>query len=180
MTLAAAVPINSYLGNGSTNTYPFTFPVFTQDQIAVTVTTNLVPAVTYALRLGTDYTVAGLNATGDPATTGSITLVNGGQAWLTSGNLISGYSLTITRAMALAQNTSIRNQGDLYRSTLENVFDSLVMIIQQQQVQLNNLIPIPGSANLIPGGVLTLADTTNGHVYKLLMINGSLTPVMIS
>lgn len=88
---------------------------------------------------------------------GSITLINNGQAWLTAGNLTSGYTIVITRIVPLIQNTSVRNQGDFYPETLEDAFDYLTMIAQQQ-------------AN----GQLVLTDVVTGHTYLLIMAAGVL------
>lgn len=143
MTLAAASPINSYVGNGGANTYAFTFPVFLNTQFSVTVTGPTPLFTQYALALGTDYTVSGLNATGVPASTGNIVLVNNGQSWLTGGNLTTGYTLTIQRIVAIAQNASIRNQGDFYQAYIENELDYLTMILQQINYQLGQQISMP-------------------------------------
>lgn len=148
MTLAANSPINSYVGTSGANTYAFTFPVFTQSQILVSVVS---PAgVTTTLVLGTDYTVTGLNPGGDPASTGSIVLVNSGQAWLTGGNLTTSWKLVIQINVPLAQTTSFRNQGDFYRSALENALDYLDMQIQQLELSI-------GSQVILPTGLLPSA-----------------------
>lgn len=145
MTLAANVPINGYVGNSGANTYAFTFPVFTQSQISVSVTSPSPDFTLYNLVIGTDYTVTGLNASGDPASTGSIVLVNSSQAWLTGGNLITGWALVIQINVPYAQTTSIRNQGDFYRSALEDALDYDVMQIQQLALALGRQLTLPPS-----------------------------------
>lgn len=155
MTVAPSTPINTYTGDGATNSYPFTFEVFLQTQLDVIVVAP--DATVYTLDLGTDYTVSGLSPTGGGAMPGSITLVNSGQAWLTSGNLTTDYILTIERTLPIAQTYSIRNQGDYYPEFLENALDYIVMLIQQNE---NNQ--------------LVLTDTVTGRTYQLLMVNGVL------
>lgn len=179
MTVAVASPVNNFIGTGGASSYPFTFPVFTSSQITATVT-NPTTGIVTSLTQGVDYNVTGLNPAGTPATTGNVSLINASQSWLTGGNLTTAWTLSVSRILALAQTYSIRNQGDFYRWFLEDALDTLIMIIQQQQAQLNNLLTTPGSANLIVGGVLTLADTKNGHVYKLVATNGLIQLVPLS
>lgn len=149
MTVAAGTPINSYVGNNSASAFSFTFPVFLSSQIVVTAVLASTGA-TATLILGTDYSVTGLNPSGDPASSGSISLINAGQAWLSSGNLATGYTLVIQSSFAYSQTTSIRNQGDFYRSALEDALDTLEYQIQQ-------LILTIGSQVILPTGLLPSA-----------------------
>lgn len=75
--------------------------------------------------------MTGLNPTGNPASTGNIVLTSNGQAWLTGGNLTTGYTITIQRVVPLEQDASIRNQGDFYQEYIENELDYIMMAIQQ-------------------------------------------------
>lgn len=152
MTLAAAIPQQSYVGTGGSNAYTFSFPTFSQSQIVVTVSSPTSPTLIYAtLVLGTDYTVSGLSPAGTPAQPGTVTLVNAGQAWLTAGFLTTSWTITIKRVVPVSQSASIRNQGDYYRDYLENALDTIVMEIQQQQLLINNLTP--GSGVVTPVSV---------------------------
>lgn len=161
MTLAAANPIVSYVGNNSTFIFPFPFPTYTQADLFVVV---VGASQSYVLTLGTDYTVADLNLTGTPASVeGAIELVDHSQAWLSDGNLASGYSLIIQRIVSLAQLTSLRNQGDFYPETIEDALDYEMMAIQQ-----------------IQAGAYVIADLLNGHTYRLVMINGVLSQIQVT
>lgn len=162
MVLAAVVPVNSYVGAGSANLFAFTFPIFNQTHILVTVI-NTVTGVQETLTLATDFTVSGLNASGDPASTGSITLVSAGQAWLSGGNLATNWTLSIILNVPLAQTFSFRNQGDFYRSALENALDYEMMCNQQLQAA---------------GFVLT--DIVTGYTYRLFMVNGVLSQMRLT
>lgn len=146
------------MGDGSTNTYSFPFPVFVSSHLALVIVSSD-HTTTYALILGTDYTVSGLSPNGSPALTGSIALVNSGQAWLTAGNLTTGYGLTIDRVVPIEQDTSIRNQGDFYPATIEDALDYVTMILQQ-------------SVN--PSSSTIYTDVVTGYTYRLLMSNGVL------
>jgi hypothetical protein len=178
MTLAATPIVNSYIGTGSANSYPFSFVAFSNTDITVVVTS---PAgVPFVLNLGIDFTVAGLNLAGGPASTGAITLVNSGQAWLTGGNLTTGWTITITRIVSVAQNSSIRNQGDFYQEFLESALDYIVMICQQlQQASVTPITPIPntilGDLIILTGGAgLVVTDQVTGKQYRITVNNGLL------
>lgn len=176
MTVAANNPINSYVGNSGASSYPFTFPVFLSSQILVTVTSPA--AVTTILGLGTDYSVVGLNPSGDPASTGSISLINASQAWLTAGNLTTGWTLTIQSNFPYSQTTSYRNQGDFYRASLENSLDNIEYQIQQLSMYILSIATGGGATIVQP--VIILLDTVNGNSYQLLMVNGVLSTQQVS
>lgn len=162
MVLAAGIPVNSYVGNGSSNLFAFTFPIFNQTDLLVTAI-NTVTAASDTLQLATDYTVSGLPASGDIAGMGSITLVSAGQAWLSGGNLATNWTLSIVINNPYAQTFSFRNQGDFYRTSIENALDYQMMCIQQLTAA---------------GYVLT--DIITGTQYKLIIVNGVLSQIQIS
>jgi hypothetical protein len=162
VTVAVCTPINSYIGNGSSNQFSFNFPVWNQNQITVTVVPTT-PGTAYQLVPGTDFTVSGLNPAGTPAAQGSITLINAGQTWLNGNNLATGWVLTIVRTLALEQDTSIRNQGDYYRSSLEDALDYLTMLIQDQAT-----------------GTFILTDQSTAQNYLMVMINGVFSQIPIA
>lgn len=160
LTLAAANPVVTYIGNGSANVFSFPFPVFSQGDIVVLVVSA---SQSYLLAINTDYTISGLNS-GDPASVvGAVTLVSSGQAWLSGGKLATGYTIILQRVVSLAQLTSVRNQGDFYPEVIEDSLDYLMMAIQQ-----------------IQAGVYVINDLVNGHTYRLVMINGVLSQVQVS
>lgn len=161
MAVAVCTPINSYVGAGSASTFPFAFPVWNQNQITVTAAPTT-PGSAYALTVGVDFTVAGLNPAGTPAAVGSITLIGAGQLWMSGLNLATGWILTIVRTLALAQNTSIRNQGDFLRSSLEDALDYLTMLMQDQAT-----------------GIFILTDQVTNQQYLMVMINGVFSQIPI-
>lgn len=182
MVVAVATPINSYTGTGGANTYPFTFSVFNSSQIAVTIKSpsSANPAnFAYGLVLGIDYLVTGLNAAGTPASPGSIVLVNAGQAWLTGANLSTNWTLQIISNFALSQGSSIRNQGDFDRGFMEDALDNLEYQIQQLQQAILATANLAGAATL-SNGILTFADTANGHTYQVQITNGAWNFIQIS
>jgi C1q domain len=136
MSVSSTTNRNNYVGNGSVNEYDYTFRVFDDDDLLVTV--RNVAGVETTLTKTTDYTVSGVGLNGG----GSITLVSSGQAWLTGGNLTTGFVIAIRRVLDLTQNTDIRNQGDFYPEAHEDQFDRGAMIAQQQQDELDRSLKL--------------------------------------
>lgn len=127
----------TYIGNGAVNTYSFTYKIFNQDDLLVTVK-HPTTGVETTLTITTDYTVS-ISANG----TGSITLVNASQVWLTSGSLTSAWTLVIRRVVDIVQETDIRNQGTFFPENHEDVFDYLTMISQQLSDDVTRSIKTP-------------------------------------
>lgn len=137
MSISSATNRVDYTGNGATDTYNYTFRIFNEADLEVTVRDT--SDVETTLALSTDYTVTGVGSTG-----GTIVLVNSAQSWLDGdGDLKSGYALTIRRVLDLVQETDIRNQGAFYPEIHEDQFDKLVMIAQQQQDELSRSASMP-------------------------------------
>ena len=129
MTISSEIFRNDYLGNNTTATFTYNFKIFSGSDLKVTkrdISNNEVP-----LTLATDYTVTGV---GEMA---------GGTIVLVTGNLPTGYRLTIRRNRAILQSTDIRNQGPFYPEVHEDAFDHHTMIDQQQQSEINRAIKLP-------------------------------------
>jgi hypothetical protein len=165
MTILSENSRMTYTGNGATATYSFTFKVFNQSDLLVTVKDT--DGVESTLTLTTDYTVT-INANG----TGSITLVNASQGWLTGGFLTTDYILVIRRNVDLTQETDIRNQGAFYPEAHEDAFDYLTMIDQQQQDALDRSIKLPESET----GTMTI-PTVEVRAGNLLGFNSGGAPI---
>lgn len=137
-TLSSTTNRMDYVGNGAVDTYSYSFKIFSNTDLLVTVRNT--SDVETTLSLGTDYTVTGVgNLSG-----GTIALVNSGQAWLDGdGDLKTDYALTIRRVLPIKQNTDIRNQGAFYPEVHEDEFDILTMIHQQQQDEINRSMKLP-------------------------------------
>lgn len=148
MTIASVVSRVDYLATGSVDNYSYTFKIFDEGDLLVTIRDTL--DVETTLSLSTDYTVAGVGDAGG----GSITLVDMGQSWFSAGGLVEDYTITIRRVVDIVQETDIRNQGAFFPEVHENQFDKLVMIDQQQQDQIDGSLRLPESIN--PDDVSTL------------------------
>jgi len=129
MSLSSTTNRIDYVGNNSTDTYAYTFRIFAQTDLLVTIRdTDNVEATQV---LTTDYTVTGVGDEG------------GGNIVLVDGNLATSYVLTIRRVRPLTQGADIRNQGDFFPETHEDAFDHFVMIDQQQQDTINRSFRLP-------------------------------------
>ena len=138
MTVASTTRRNDYVGNDNVSAYSYSFKIFVNTHLRVTVR-NLSNEET-TLALTTDYTVSGVGETAG----GSITLVDADQAWLTaSGKLKSGYILTIRRILPLLQAFDIRNQGSYFPESHENQFDKTIHITQQHQDEIDRAMKLP-------------------------------------
>lgn len=159
MSLSSTTSRVSYTGNGSVDTYSYTFKVFDEDDLLVTVRDT--SDVQTTLTKTTDYTVTGVGATAG----GTIVLVNSAQAWLdVDGDLKTGYVLVIRRKLQIKQETDIRNADSYYPEVIEDQFDSLVMIDQQQQDEIDRSVKLPESVSsasfdpTLPSDILDSAD----------------------
>lgn len=159
MSLSSTTSRVSYTGNGSVDTYSYTFKVFDEDDLLVTVRDTSDAQTT--LVKTTDYTVTGVGATAG----GTIVLVNSAQSWLDAeGDLKTGYVLVIRRKLQIKQETDIRNADSYYPEVIEDQFDSLVMIDQQQQDEIDRSVKLPESVSstsfdpTLPSDILDSAD----------------------
>lgn len=126
----------SYTGNGAANNYSFTYKIFNQGDLLVTVR-HPTTGVETPLTITTDYTVT-IASNG----TGSITLVNASQAWLTGGFLTTAWKIVIRRVVDITQETDIRNQGAFFPETHENAFDYMTMISQQLKDEIGRSVKV--------------------------------------
>jgi hypothetical protein len=140
MSISSTTNSNQYTGNGATSSYSYTFRVFENTDLLVTVTDT--DDVETTLTITTDYTVSDVGEESG----GSVALVSASQSWLDgSGNLLTGYKITIRRVVDLVQETDIRNQGDFFPEVHEDFFDYAIMIAQQQQNEIDRSVKNPES-----------------------------------
>jgi len=138
MTISSTANRNSYTGNDTTATYSYTYRIFLEGDLSVTVR-NTADDVETTLVLNTDYTVTGVS----DASGGTIVLAGTGKAWQGTGSFLNtGYILVIRRVVQLTQGTDIRNQGDFFPEVHEDFFDKAIMVDQQQQDALDRSIKL--------------------------------------
>lgn len=156
MTVSTQLNYTTALGDDLAVTFPFTFPVYDEDHLAVyfqdTTTLNLVLVNT------ADYSVTGIGNE------------NGGNV-VFSVAPITGNRVIIVRTVPLTQDLDVLNQGGFYPENIENEFDLQEMQKQQLQEQITrsvrgqiteswpNLDPPPERA----GKLLGFTDDANAY-----------------
>lgn len=123
MTVQNTITKNIYIGNGSTTSFPFTFPCPKSEYIKVFVRKNNLIAQT------DDFTVDLDNAT--------VTYPKSGTP------LAAGENLVILRELPLEQQLNLVNQGPFFAEDIETTLDEEVMMIQQLREELSRSITIP-------------------------------------
>lgn len=123
-----------FTGNGSNTSFPFTFKVFSTEDVAVTVNNAL--GTETVLVLDSDYSVT-LNVDQEATPGGTVTYPISGSP------LASGLKLSITGAVAYEQGTDIPTGGDFNPTVLENALDSLSMQIQQLDEAVSRAAVVP-------------------------------------
>lgn len=141
MTILSTTSRMSYTGNGAASNYSFTYKIFNEEDLLVTVR-HPTTGVETELTLTTDYTVT-IASNG----TGSIDLVDADQAWLTGAFLTTAWVLVIRRVVDLTQETDIRNQGAFFPENHEDAFDYMTMISQQLKDEVDRSLKIAETDN---------------------------------
>lgn len=116
MTVSTEINHNEYTGNGETTHFPYTFRIFKNADLVVSVVDlngNL-----SVLALDTDYTVTGAGGYSN----GNVVLTD---------PLKSGWQISISRELPVTQETDLRNQGKFFPEIHEDALDKLTMLIQQ-------------------------------------------------
>lgn len=153
---AAARKAGPFNGNGSTTSFPFTFKVFTDEDIEVVYADA--DGVESVLTLDSDYSVS-LNADQDASPGGSVTYPISGSP------LASGRKLSIAGALAYEQETDIPTGGNFNPTVLENALDKLSMQTQQLAEGLERAAKLPitnaGDAEALVEDLVRLADSAD-------------------
>ncbi|AFV50634.1 tail spike protein [Pseudomonas phage AF] len=122
MTVSSSASTASFPGNGVTTVFPLPFRFFSNSDVEVSLL-NVASGVVTPQSIGTNYTLSGA---GDPEVDGN--------ANSTLTMLVApppGVTLIVERVMDAVQQTDIINQARFFPEIHENVFDRLVMLIQQ-------------------------------------------------
>lgn len=158
-----------YIGDGTTAIFPFTFKTFAKDDLLVmTLASSGAIAV---LTLDADYSAV-LNGNQDTNPGGSITLL--------AGNLAVGLQLIISTDMAELQSVNLTNGGGFYPDVINTVLDTLVILVQQLQLQASRAIQaeLPDTVDMtLPGpavraGKVIMFDAA-GNLQLVTLASGS-------
>lgn len=128
-TPSTARKAGPFTGNGSQNSWAFTFKVFAASDVKVTVADAA--GTETVLVLGTDYSVT-LNSNQDTSPGGSVTYL-----------LANGGKLTVTGALDYDQPLDIPAGGNFNPVAFENQLDRMVMQIQQLDEQAVRALQVP-------------------------------------
>ncbi len=166
MTIQNSGVPNRYTGNGSVHEYDYTYKVFSEEDLLVTVLDPDTGEET-ELELDVDYSVDGV---GDAAG-GTVTLIDANQDWIDAGgDLVSQWIIVIERSRSVRQTAQIANQSSFHGRTHENAFDSVVMMIQQLEHKFERALVLPATVDpddismLFPTDILDMAN-------KVLILN---------
>lgn len=160
MTISSTTRVaGPFTGTGATATFPFLFKVVDIGDLEV-VTLNLASGAIATLVLDSDYSAA-LNADQDTTPGGSITLL--------AGNLATGLTLTITTDMAELQGLDLTNGGGFYPDVINSALDTLTILVQQLQAQLNRALQL----QLPDAAVNTVLPAPALRAGKMLMFDAS-------
>ena len=149
MTIPSENYRNDYPGDGSNDTFSYTFKITSESDIKVSQRDT--DDVETELTLNVDYTVTGVGA------------LNGGSIVLTAGNLTADYQLTIRRDSDLTQLTDVRNQGDFYPEVHEDTFDHLASVDLTQQSEIDRSVKV---SETYPDVSVELPGPQAGKVLK--------------
>ena len=119
MTINSTTRAISFVGNGSTLIFAFTFKVFETTDIVVILVTSA--GVSTTLTLNTHYTVT-LNLDQDTAPGGNVTMVTAPS---------NTETLAVTSDVAYLQPTDLTNQGGFFPSVITDSLDRATIQIQQ-------------------------------------------------
>jgi hypothetical protein len=158
MSLSPTVPRSVYVGNGSTSSYPWTWLVNADTDLHVAVIDTATPPNITVLSEGTDYTIQTPAIQIGSDAGGYIALTATGFLAPTSGNLPTGWSLVIRRAVSFEQDASLGNEGALQPASIEAALDYLCMQTQQlQDAMLRTLQFSPEDSSIQTLAVLAAA-----------------------
>lgn len=152
MTVSTTVNRASYVGNGSTATYPYPFRIF--------LTSDLLVYIDGVLNVLTvDYTVTGVGN------------VAGGNIVLVAGNLGNGKILTIVRSLPETQLVDYVANDSFPAETHEAALDRLTMLIQQVHGLIASIPRLTASGTSLTSGDFLL--TGWGAGATITAIHGS-------
>lgn len=132
-----------YNCNGVTTAYTYPFEILEDDDLLAIKASS--SGVETTLVLNTDYTVAGAGST----TGGTVTLT-------AASKCASGYTLTLLRNIELTQETDYVDGEAFSAESIENAFDKMALIQQQQAERIDRSLKLKKSSTLtdidVPSG----------------------------
>ena len=146
MTISSETNKIVYACDNSTTEFPYTFKIIENNDLLVTLYNEDTYEET-TLVLDTDYTVTGAGV----ETGGNVTTVS---------TYDTTYKLIIQRNVGYLQETDYVNNEDLDADTLENSFDTMVMMIQQLKETVDRCLKFTEQQQL-----LMISTLSTGYLY---------------
>lgn len=139
MTVSNQTSKNIYVGNGVNLIFAYTFRIFEDADLEVTIQdTSVTPQTEIVLVLNSDYTVSGEGV----QTGGDVTLLLGGQ--LVAAPAATD-NITIRRALPITQPTDYVENDPFPAESHEDALDRGAMIDQQLQEQVDRSLKLPAN-----------------------------------
>lgn len=143
MTISSEVrKAGPYNGNDVTTSFPFSFKVFSADDVVVVLTN---PADIETTLTDTDYSVT-LNADQDTSPGGTVNKVSA---------LATGYLLTITSSVPNLQTLDLTNQGGFYPRVINAALDRVTILVQQVAEQVSRAVKTSISSSSTPDQLIS-------------------------
>lgn len=158
MSLEPSPRRNDYIGDGSTSIYDYDFPIDDKSELLLkTLSTTYVETT---LVVDVDYSVDG---EGD---------AEGGQITLLLADLPTGVELAILGRRPIEQQNNIGNNGPFRPDIIEDEFDKLTIVDQEQQEQIGRSLKLPDSISADDFDSTLPAEIINpANAGKSLIIN---------
>lgn len=156
-------PTATYIGNGTTFIFPFTFRPYSTDNIKVTIYDE--DGVPFALTQGNDYDS---EYQVFPLSGGQVILMSvDGKEYLTDGDkLAAGYTIFIEYLPILSQERRFKDYGPQAPLEIEKMADQNVSDLQAINAKVNRALTIPGGGSVEP-----VLPPFIGNARKVLIVN---------
>lgn len=145
MAVTSSLNKQTYVGNGTTKEFDFTFRVLSEEHIKLYLTNIDTEAVT---EVTSNYEVAPTGGS-FPADSGTVTYPVSGSA------LTSSYKITLYREVPLLQETEYPNNTALKPKVVETDLDRITMMIQQNAEAIARSIQLPITSDTSGEDILT-------------------------
>src|SRR5690606_634429 len=133
MTVQTNTTVATGIGNGVTSVFPIPFK-FNRAEDLYAILIDSETQEFQELTLDSDYTVSGVGREEGGAVTTTIPVP-------------AGKIIKVFRIIDLLQMTDLRNQGKFFAEIHEDLFDRIVMMVQQLQEQLDRAVKVPPNSS---------------------------------
>ena len=167
------VPYNQYVASQGNDTFAYTFPIFSSDEMEAYRTPNGFDPDDSAdiLVFGTDYTLTGIGTSGGNVVLTTASFPNGADA---------GDIITLTRKTNQQRTTQFTNGNQITADVLNEQLNSLVMMVQDVRRYALSLSPTYQNSETIAAKDLELPILSARQLWMMNATNTGITPVSFS